>query len=501
MFKQVSLVALPKQDFLRPPGALPILAAACEDNNAEYNVYDFNLWLKENVEPSIWQEIDDNWSDSFVASHMDTIWYKEFLKFLNIYVDKILLSSPDLVSISIFSDYGCFSAFELIQALNSRPNRNTFKIAIGGTGIRAKLKILEFKEFCTFLLSEQKIDYFIYGEGEVAFSNLLKGIDYPGINNFDAVQIDDLDSLPFPSYKKINPRDYKYLTTPELTITGSKGCVRKCTYCDVAKYWPKFKYRSGQNLADEIWHYYKTLNITNFEFSDSLINGSMKQFEELNKAIIRYKSTDKDFNPSYKGQFICRSKNLMPESSYQEMQEAGCKYIYVGLESFSDPVRHSMEKKFSNKDFEWHLEMCGKYGIKNSLLMLVGYPTETLDDHQQNLSALKKYQVYAHSGIISMIVFGYTANILADTPLYHQMDELKITEEYSNGSEFSTFNWVSLKNPTLNLKERIRRWVELVETANSLDYLMPRNKHILSSFINLLTQTSTKKKAFKLHSI
>lgn len=499
MYKKVVLVSLPKQDFLRPPGALPILASICELNNIDYSVHDFNLWLKKNTEFTSWQQINDNWDNSFAFLNRDTVWYQLFLKNMSQYITDLLKQQPDLISISIFSDSGCFPAFEFIKDLNSRPNRDQFKIVIGGTGIRGKIKELSFNDFCTFLLNDKKIDYFIFGEGEVTFSKLLQGIvDFPGINNFNAEQIEDLDSLPLPSYKKINPYDYEYILHPELIITGSRGCVRKCTYCDVAKYWPKFRYRSGQSIADEMWHYYKTLGITNFEFSDSLMNGSMKQFRAMNKAIIKYKKLDNNFHPHYKGQFICRTKSSMSTVDYAEMKEAGCDYVYVGLESFSDPVRYAMDKKFTTEDFEFHLKMCGRYGIKNSLLMIVGYPTETIEDHMLNLASLEKYQMYSQAGIIALIVFGYTGNILPDTPLYHQISELQVVNEFEDAQEFSTYNWVSLKNPTLNLKERIRRWVELTETASKLGYSMPRNKHYINSFINLLSEASTKRKVINL---
>ena len=281
------------------------------------------------------------------------------------------------------------------------------------------------------------------------------------------------------------------MVNPEVIVTGSRGCVRKCTYCDVAKYWPKFRYRSGKSIANELYHYYKTTNVKNFEFSDSLINGSLKQFREMNLAILDLQKKDPNFKISYKGQFICRDYSHMKEIDYANMKAAGCDYIYVGIESFSDKVRYDMDKKFKNIDIDYHLHMCGRYGIKNNFLMLVGYPTETINDHQENLKVLKKYQHYSQSGVIEMIVFGYTAGILEDTPLHRLQQELGIIKEFDVA--IGAFNWISLNNPTLNLKERIRRWVELTELAINLGYRMPRNQHYINKFIDLLVRTKNKK--------
>jgi hypothetical protein len=496
MYKKIIFIALPKQDLIRPPGAIPILAAACEEHNIDYEVADFNLWLYRNLDLPTWHQINDNWDTVNPMAASNKSYYKTFISKLNEFVELVQAQSSDLISISVFSDNGSVCALELIERLNKNKN---FDIVIGGTGIRARMPTLNGQELCVALLEQKKIDYYIFGEGEIGFRRILsKQVDYPGINNFDAEQIKNLDEFPFPSYLKINPYDYNYVGHPEVIVTGSRGCVRKCTYCDVAKYWPKFRYRSGKRIANELYHYYKSVGIKHFEFSDSLINGSLKQFKEMNLAILDLQKQDPDFKISYKGQFICRNAAQMKEIDYVNMKNAGGDYIYVGVESFSDHVRYDMDKKFNNVDIDHHLRLCGRYGIANSFLMLVGYPTETIEDHKQNLETLVKYQNYAQAGIIEMIVFGYTAGILEDTPLFHMQEQLSIVPEFIAGVDLKEVNWVSLNNPTLTLKERIRRWVELIELASLLGYRMPRNQQYISKFIDLLERTKDKKPALRI---
>jgi len=492
MYKNVCLVALPKQDLIRPPAAIPILAACCEQQSVEYNVNDFNLWLHRNVSESDWNSINDNWEAVKPFDNQAQPYYQLFLSKLKEFVSQLLRQDPDLIAISVFSDISACCAVEFVKEINSQSTRQEVHIVIGGSGIRAGMD--NDQELCQYLLDQKLIDYFIFGEGEIAFAKLLrKEYTYPGINNFNAIQIDDLNQFPFPSYQKINPQDYNYIVHPEIMITGSRGCVRKCTYCDVARYWPKFRYRDGQHIADELYYYYKNYGLKNFEFSDSLINGSLKQFRAMNHAILEYQKQDPDFVISYKGQYICRAVGQVKEQDYIEMKAAGCEYLYVGVESFSDRVRYDMDKKFNNADLDFHLEMTGRYGIKNTFLMLVGYPTETLADHKQNLETLKKYQHYAQAEVISMIVFGYTSNILADTPLFHMQDQLSIIREYDTNSGFADSNWISLNNPTLTLVERIRRWTELTELAIALGYSMPRNQHYMLRFIKILETIQNKK--------
>lgn len=497
MYNKVALVCLPKQDLHRPPGALAILASACEEINLDYNVYDFNLWLHQNLDSATWNNVNDNWEavDPFAQKH--TEWYQQFQQRLDYYVKIIAHSQPDLISISVFSDLSACCCIEMLKALARLPQRNSFKIVIGGTGIRAKLPGYQ-KDLCESLLDDQLIDFFVFGEGEVSFRQLLQGQSGGGINNYNAEQIEDLNQFPFPSYAKIDPKDYNYVVNPEIVVTGSRGCVRKCTYCDVARYWPKYRYRSGRKIAEEMFHYWSTVGVNHFEFSDSLINGSLKQFKDMNRALIELQEENPDFKPRYKGQFICRDSRSMTELDYACMAKAGCDYLYVGVESFSDQIRWDMDKKFNNEDLDWHLKMCGRYGIKNSLLMLVGYPTEQLTDHEKNIQWLEQNQRYAQSGVIALIVFGYTAGILPDTPLFHMQEQLNIVQEYEDSDEFWSNNWISLDNPQLTLKERIRRWVELTDTATEFGYLMPRNEHYIKRFITLLETAKHKHKSFSI---
>jgi|LauGreDrversion4_1035100.scaffolds.fasta_scaffold39375_2 radical SAM superfamily enzyme YgiQ (UPF0313 family) len=497
MFSKIALVSLPRQDLLRPPAAIPILAAACEELNTEYEFYDFNLWLANNVDADVWQEIDSNWEKSDSAADKDKEYFKIFLQKLKQYIDIVIAGNIDLVAISVFTDKSAHCAIEFIKELNNRPSRLDFKIIIGGTGIEAKLPTTSNIKLCSYLLNNNLIDYFIYGEGEVLFRKILNH-DFiaPGINNFELMQLDNLDDFPYPSYKKINPLAYRYINWPDVMINGSRGCVRKCSYCDVAKYWPKFRYRSGNSLAEELFHTWKTTGVLAFEFSDSLINGNLKEFKIFNRALIKLKTDNPEFDVTYKGQFICRAPGQFAELNYQEMKNAGCSYIYVGVESFSDPVRYSMDKKFDTAALEFHLEMCAKYGISNVFLMIVGYPTETLADHEHNLKALKKYQVYSQAGIIDLITFGSTTSIIEDTPLERMQNVLRIEKEFENFNNVK--NWVSASNPTLTLHERVRRWVELVETADNLGYRQTRIDSSVAALTQLLSVAKTKKRIISL---
>lgn len=469
--KKVLIVAIPKQEVARPPGALAILASCCEQANVEYNVFDLNLHLHKEFTADLIDKFNTDFELNKFRNEELEDRYRSVCKDL---VDYVIFEKFTHVAISVFTYASILACYELLKIF--KQSQFNGKIIIGGFGTsNSSPNITGSLDFGQYALKNKLVDYAVYGEGDIAFTELLKGNDtYLGINQKNNIQILDLDHLPTPSYKKINPKDYFFMSAPEIIITGSRGCVRDCTFCDIGDYWNKYVYKSGKLLASELFKLWKETGVDRFDFSDSLINGSVSTFREFNKELIRLKQENPTFNPSYRGQFICRPSKLMPEQDYIEMVQAGADTLAVGIESFSESVRNHMRKKFDNASIEWHFAMCAKYGIKNVLLMISGYVTETIEDHQTTLDYLKKFQIYALSRTI------YTMNVevggllkLSGTPLVNDKnlninimqyidDDLLEYEECSR--------WISLDNPDLTPKERLRRSLELIKTAYELGY-------------------------------
>jgi len=149
------------------------------------------------------------------------------------------------------------------------------------------------------------------------------------------------------------------------------------------------------------------------------------------------------------------------------MAAAGAETLVVGIEHFSEPIRDHMKKHFDDDSIDFHFEMCGKYGIKNVLLMISGYVTETEQDHKNNLLGLEKYQKYALARIIYAINIGVNGlSILPFTPLSDMINELDI--QYLGNDEKN--DWVSGINPGLTRMERLKRAAEVVYYATKLGY-------------------------------
>ena len=282
-------------------------------------------------------------------------------------------------------------------------------------------------------------DHFIVGEGEYALRDFLRGNEY---KNF--CQIDDLNKLPIPDYT-----DQLNDNINELVMTGSRGCVRNCTFCDVASIWPKYRWVDGKKLADNMHAVCEQTGIYKISFSDSLVNGSMKHFRELVKELAARPKKIR-----WNGQFIARRRNSFSQDDFDNLLNSGCTGLTIGIESGSESVRNHMGKKFDNNDLDYFITNLGERGIKMKFLLIAGYPTETESDFKETIEMLHRYKKYSAKVEVSPHMMLVDKN----TPLDHHHRDLY--------DKFG-FEW---KNENSDYKERYKRFIEIFKVGQELGY-------------------------------
>lgn len=401
--KSMLMTSIPRYDLVAPPAAIGILQGVAKDNGIHAEVFDFNLFLKQNLTELEWQELDD-WC-IFVKHDICDALKSKIINLWDQQIQKRLPAGCEYLLMSVFSYWSLYIARLLLthEGEKVRP----YKLIVGGNGVSSKFPDTDiyFKDWNN---QHKYIEHLILGEGEKPLAEILS-------NGKVSYNDGNIDSFPFPSYAGYDLNDYE---EQKVYLTGSRGCVRKCTFCDIENIWPKFRYRSAESLIDEIKKHHEMHGVTRFDFTDSLINGSVSNFYRFNTLLAEAKAKDSSLKEiKYLGQAICRPRHQMPETHYEAMYYAGCQQLTIGIESFSNDVRNHMKKKFSDRDIEYHLEQCKYWNIPNIFLMITGYPTETIKDHEKNLQDLEKYKDYAKIGIIEMIRWGTTMHLIPDTPI------------------------------------------------------------------------------------
>ena len=422
----VALVSMPSQNYWHPAPSIVFLKGVLNRENIKSTCFDLNhAFLTRFGKDAVhWCETGEDYIN-------------DYQYFIDDYIESF--EGYSHIGASVFTlNSQIFTRLFLKRVRKKYPEK---KIIIGGNGMvdnHTDLSTIT-RTFSDAMLQTNLTDYVVNGEGDLSLPALLRGQDY----NFP--QMNDISNLPIPDYSDINFDEY---SKPTLIVTGSRGCVRQCTFCDVHVNWKKYRFRPGKEVADEMIHQYKTYGIKKFHFSDSLVNGSLKEFRVFCKEL-----ADANLPIEWRGQFIFRSG--MREEDWDNLAASGCKGLWIGIESGSDTVRWHMKKKFTNKDMYESVEALGKRKIDMLYLLIVGYPTETEEDFSDTLELLKRSEPYKYNVEVRCNI----AMLMPDTEIFENKD-------LWHGDVQLWKSWT--KDGELTYRKRYERWKQVHDLTKEI---------------------------------
>ena len=471
------LINVPRISLVYPPAGTSLLKGVVEQQGFTCNVKDANFELLDSIkDPDDFETITNYFTipNAEMTTHCQNIiddWYVNLVNY-------ILQVNPKHVGISVFTFECQVATRELCKLLRKVYNG---KIIIGGAGLSTTGIATQINDFGNNLLESKQVDYYVRGEGEHALIDILKENTGDGINNDNYVQITDLDSLAYPNYDDVIKYKYHYtIDNIQLPITTSRGCVRRCSFCDIHAFWKKYTFRSGENVAKEMISHYEKYKVRDFFFTDSLINGNLKSFRQLTECLISYYQENNLPNKffSWGGQWIVRTEKQLSPADYINAAKSGMNGLAMGVESLSEQIRIDMKKGFTNQDLDYTLEQFRLHGNNCYFLMIVGYPIEQEEHHLETMQMFTKYQGYAIDGTIFGVNLGGTLSIDEGSPLHKDSIHFGL-EPTSENEELFGLDWTSKENPKLTLLQRINRRLDLQELLMDLGYRVYNGDHQL----------------------
>jgi radical SAM superfamily enzyme YgiQ (UPF0313 family) len=385
------------------------------------------------------------------------------------WVDEIFSHDPKVVALSIFSYKSRREFIKVCELIKERDS--DVVIACGGPGLRDNINTVVQSDIQN-LIDQTVIDHYVLEDGEYPFLKFLTdifGISTP--DEFETVRVPyypDYSDYNFEFYDQHRRSDDYPMFVP---VTGSKGCVRNCTFCEIPGRW-SFAQRDPADIAEEIRRILPLIKGMNYHihFTDSLVNGSLPAFESMLDHFLDIKKEYPEFN--WGGQFIIRRANQSGDDYWKRIADSGGRILEIGIETGSDRLRDEMKKNFSNEDLYHSVQMMDKYGVDCVFLMFTGMPTETEEDFQDTLKLLTDLQQYKDK-VITEIELGYLTTIAPNTPLYRsgqQDPQMIITKD--------PIIWYNKSNPDLTFRERINRRVRFEEHARQCGYTVAWDAHL-----------------------
>lgn len=388
-------------------------------------------------------------------------------EFYDTVIDFFRTHPSKYIGISAISYYSHRAIYEICQRI--RAANIPSKIVLGGRGAATPVwKVLQsrwtlakqyqWSTFADFLTRQQLIDIHVQGDGEDAILDVLSA---QKTDNFAASS--DQFRSPVPDYSDYN-FDLYWFDRQNISwpITGSKGCVRDCDFCDVKKLFGRYRYRSGKDIADEMIAVSLQTGARKFMFTDSLVNGGLKPFREFLEVMTAYNQAHPDRAIKWNGQYICRPDT--PESIYPLIATAGGEGLTIGAESGSNKVLEAMNKKTTVQALFRELELFQKHGITTVLLLMPGHWSETWEDFVAHCKMLVDIVPFVRAGTVSAVQTGQPMSIIPETPSWHAAADNNVILSNFDPAKI----WFCKDNPTNTFKERVYRQILSVRLAQKL---------------------------------
>jgi anaerobic magnesium-protoporphyrin IX monomethyl ester cyclase len=236
-------------------------------------------------------------------------------------------------------------------------------------------------------LDEWGVDTVVLGECEGNVVKIFEGGE-KGVHIGERMPIED---IPAPDWRHHNPPIGEYngntmIINPKPGISmWSRGCPFSCVFCsDNLFNGQPIRYRPPAIIEQEMRELKRRGCLNCYVYDDELVGTKLPAgwIEEIADRI-------EDVGLPYITQGHCNRNTITP-LSMSHVKRSGCKCIFWGLESFSEPVLMAIKKRITEKDIMHTLRVSHEAGIQNAVFTMIGNYKETVADLEYTYNKLKQ---------------------------------------------------------------------------------------------------------------
>lgn len=289
-------------------------------------------------------------------------------------------------------------SFDLVAITVNTPNaphcyeisavfrRNGARVVMGGP--HATILPEEVAEHC---------DYMLVSEGEATWPEFLRDFQNGVAKNVYKSDVPPkLEGLPFPRWDLINRRRIM-----KGAVFATRGCPYNCRYCNLKQiYHDCFRMRRIDDVVEEI----RRLPSRFFVFWDDNLFADKEYAKNLLRAIVPLKR---------KWAAQATLHDCADDELLSLAHSAGCMYLFIGLESFSEQSLFDAGKSINRvRDYKPLIDKIHRYGIMVQAGIVFGFDSDLITVFDETLDACER-----------LGIDGATVSILTPfpkTPIYDQ---------------------------------------------------------------------------------
>jgi radical SAM superfamily enzyme YgiQ (UPF0313 family) len=306
-------------------------------------------------------------------------------------VQKIVAARPDVVGFSTYMWNG-----HVFKALAAELRAQLPKVAIvwGGPEIATDY-LLEGK------YDDVEADYFIAGEGELTFRELLAhlGTGAPAVESINGLAwrkapgtpptvnekrapFDNLLRIPSPFLAGVVDDEVLNRPKVEANIETQRGCNLRCSYCIYHKDMSRISYSSADRTLDEV-RYVINKGVKRIRFVDANFTSELDHAKAIMRGLIKERFETRLMFELIPGFIDEELAVLMGEfSQMYPWNEVTCG---VGVQTINLDVLKRIRRKIKKEEFERTFNLLQKYGIFAKIDLIIGLPGEDLASIERTL--------------------------------------------------------------------------------------------------------------------
>lgn len=381
--------------------------------------------------------------------------------------------SPDIVGISVIASKNLADAVKISKIVKKR----NLPVIWGGQ-LPTLIPELE--------LNHGVVDYVVVGEGEITCLELITALE----NNTSLHHVDglafaeqgkvvvnkdrehgDLALLPIIDFTFIDPSKYLVMNVngkKMLHTYSSKGCIHHCAYC----YNPSFckgiwRPRPIEYLLSEMRYLVDNYAIEGLFFVDDLLSPNSKH--------LRY-FCDKIIESNIGIEWGCDMRaDTVTKEELQRMHDAGCRWIFFGIESGSEDMQKKIKKGLNlNKAIET-INYCKEIGITTTTSFIVGLPDETEEELKKTIKIAQE--------INSDVKIAFSFGPVPRSELYERLINSKRLHPPKSHKDLERLKWFDA-------------FGENYSNVSTIDYKVITSYFYYSIFKSAYTQEGAKKRTW-----